>query len=64
MERYIPIRSGSIAVGKILRLIPICYLTVHPAQLPEPHLISRGGKPALRKGAFEGDQLEDPQVAR
>ena len=53
---------------KILELIPICYLTVHPQKStrPSPALMqfSRGGKPALHKGAFVGDPLEDPLVAR
>jgi len=64
MERYIPVRWWSIAICKIQQLIPICYLAVHPAQRPEPQLINPGGKPALHKGAFEGGQLEGPQVAR
>ena len=41
---------------KFPQMISICYLTVHPAQRLEPHLISRGGKRALHKGAFVGDQ--------
>ena len=64
MERYIPVWSWSIDTYKILQLIPICYRAVHPAQRPEPQLINPGGKPALHKGAFEGGQLEGPQVAR
>ena len=60
MKRYIPIWRRSIEICKILQLIPICYLTVHPqnSTRPSPALmqINRAGKPALRKGAFVGDQ--------
>ena len=41
---------------KILQLISICYLAVHPTQRPEPDLINRGGKPVLHMGAFVDDQ--------
>jgi len=49
---------------KFLQMISICYLVVHPDQRPEPSLFNPGGKPALHKGAFVGDQLADLLVAR
>ena len=64
MERYIPVWSWSIDMCKFLQMISICYLAVHPAQRAEPDLINRGGKPALHMGAFVGDQLVGPLVAR
>ena len=68
MKRYIPIRRRSIEICKILQLIPICYLTVHPqnSTRPSPALmqINRAGKPALRTGASSLDQLVGPLVAR
>ena len=64
MERYIAVWSWSIDMCKFLQMISICYLVVHPDQRLEPSLINPGGKPALHKGAFVGDPLEDPLVAR
>jgi hypothetical protein len=61
-------RSWSIAVGIILRLIPICYLTLQAQNSnrlsPALMQINRGGKLVLHMGAFVGDQLVDPRVAR
>ena len=49
---------------KFPQMISICYLAVHPARRAETNLINPGGKPALRKGAFVGDQLVGLLVAR